>query len=59
MNEIPETLLHCLADQLEAEVSGVQDYEWSGRTGAWYRREILDFLGIRRVPATDKHAFPE
>ncbi|HHE0256812.1 TPA: DUF4158 domain-containing protein [Yersinia enterocolitica] len=26
INEIPETLLHYLADQLEAEVSGIQDY---------------------------------
>lgn len=50
INEIPEAPLHYLADQLEAEVFVLQNYEWSGRTGAQHRREILNFLGIRRVP---------
>nr|EKU2876419.1 DUF4158 domain-containing protein [Enterobacter cloacae] len=51
--------LHYLADQLDADVSGFRDYEWSGRTGARHRKEILNFLGIRRVSATDKHAFSD
>ncbi|EKA4258483.1 DUF4158 domain-containing protein, partial [Escherichia coli] len=59
INEIPETPLHYLADQQEADVFSIQDYEWSGRTGARHRREILNFLGIRRVSATDKHAFSD
>ncbi|TGC24727.1 DUF4158 domain-containing protein [Escherichia sp. E1130] len=48
INEIPETPLHYLANQLDVEVPGLQDYEWSGRTGARHRKEILNFLGIRR-----------
>jgi hypothetical protein len=59
INEIPETPLHYLAEQLEVDVFGVQEYEWSGRTGARHRKEILSFLGIRRVSATDKHAFSD
>ncbi|MES3628488.1 DUF4158 domain-containing protein [Citrobacter freundii] len=59
INEIPETPLHYLADQLDVDVSGFRDYEWSGRTGARHRKEILNFLGIRRVSATDKHAFSD
>lgn len=59
INEIPETPLHYLADQLDVDVLGLQDYEWSGRTGARHRKEILNFLGIRRVSATDKNAFSD
>lgn len=59
INEIPETPLHYLANQLDVEVPGLQDYEWSGRTGARHRKEILNFLGIRRVSATDKNAFSD
>jgi len=59
INEIPETPLHYLAGQLEVDVFGVQEYEWSGRTGARHRKELLSFLGIRRVSATDKHAFSD
>ncbi|EGC1289916.1 DUF4158 domain-containing protein [Salmonella enterica] len=57
IDEIPETPLHYLSDQLDADVSGFRDYEWSGRTGARHRKEILNFLGIRRVSATDKQVF--
>lgn len=59
INEIPETPLHYLANQLDVDVPGLQDYEWSGRTGARHRKEILNFLGIRRVSATDKNAFSD
>lgn len=59
INEIPEIPLHYLADQLEADVSGILDYELSGRIGARHRREILNFRGISRVLATDKHAFSD
>lgn len=59
INEIPETPLHYLAEKQEADVFSIQDYEWSGRTGARHRREILNFLGIHRVSATDKHAFSD
>lgn len=30
IDEIPETPLHYLSDQLDADVSGFRDYEWSG-----------------------------
>ncbi|EIG1887999.1 DUF4158 domain-containing protein [Escherichia coli] len=38
INEFPETLLHYSTDQLEADVSGILVYVWSGRTEALHRR---------------------
>lgn len=31
INDIPETPLHYVADQLDADVSGLQEYDWPGR----------------------------
>lgn len=58
-NDIPETPLHYLADQLEIAVDQIQEYDWLGRSGTRHRREILKFLGIRRVSAADKNTFSD
>lgn len=58
-NDIPETALHYLADQLKVVVEQIQEYDWLGRSGTRHRREILEFLGIRRVSAADKTAFSD
>ena len=58
-NDIPETPLHYLADQLEITVDQIQEYDWLERTGTRHRKEILEFLGIRRVSAADKTAFSD
>ncbi|WP_419591264.1 DUF4158 domain-containing protein, partial [Thiolapillus sp.] len=50
-NDIPETPLHYLADQLEITVDQIHEYDWLGRSGTRHRKEILEFLGIRRVSA--------
>ncbi|WP_205080603.1 DUF4158 domain-containing protein [Photorhabdus luminescens] len=58
-NDIPETPLHYLADQLKITVDQTHEYDWLGRSGTRHRREILEFLGIRRVSAADKTAFSD
>jgi hypothetical protein len=55
--DISPTVLHYLANQIEADVGYLDSYDWSGRTGSRHRREILDFIGIRRVSAADKVRF--
>ena len=55
--DISPTVLHYLANQIEADVGHLHSYDWSGRTGARHRREIMDFIGIRRVSAIDKANF--
>lgn len=55
--DLPETPLHYLAEQLEITVELLHEYSWRGRTGTRHRQEILEFLGIRRVSATDKTSF--
>ncbi|QOI95902.1 Tn3 family transposase [Aeromonas salmonicida] len=55
--DLPETPLHYLAEQLETTVALLHEYDWRGRTGTRHRQEILEFLGIRRVSATDKATF--
>jgi len=56
-SDIPDTVLHYLADQLEIDSSGLHEYDWSGRTGKRHRQEILIFLGISRVSTSDKQIF--
>jgi len=56
-NDLPDTPLHYLAEQLETTVGMLHEYDWRGRTGTRHRQEILEFLGIRRVSATDKTSF--
>tara|TARA_B100000745_G_scaffold139998_1_gene91416 strand:+ start:3555 stop:5105 length:1551 start_codon:yes stop_codon:yes gene_type:complete len=58
-NDIPETPLHYLADQLEITADQILEYDWLGRTGTRHRKEILEFMGIRRVSAADKNAFSD
>lgn len=58
-NDIPETPLHYLADQLEITVDQIHEYDWLGRSGTRHRKEILEFPGIRRVSAADKSAFSD
>ena len=53
-SEVPETPLHYLADQLDASVDQLYEYDWLTRTAARHRREILDFLGVQRVTAKAK-----
>ena len=55
--DISPTVLHYLANQIEADVGHLHSYDWSGRTGSRHRREVLDFIGIRRVSAADKANF--
>ena len=55
--DISPTVLHYLANQIEADVGHLHSYDWSGRTGSRHRREILDFIGIRRISAADKVNF--
>jgi TnpA family transposase len=57
VSDIPSTVLHYLADQVGADLDRVKAYDWSGRTGTRHRREILHFLGVRRVSAEDKANF--
>ena len=57
--DIPDTPLHYLADQLDTSVDQLNEHDWSTRTGARHRREILSFLGIRRVSAKDKRTFSD
>ncbi|MGR5174833.1 hypothetical protein [Vibrio owensii] len=56
-NDLPDTPLHYLAEQLEITVVMHHEHDWRGRTGALHRQEILEFLGIRRVSAADKTSF--
>jgi len=56
-SDIPDTVLHYLADQLEIDPSGLNEYDWNGRTGKRHRQEILTFLGISRVSTPNKQAF--
>lgn len=56
-NDLPDTPLHYLAEQLETTVVMLHEYDWRGRTGTRHRQEILEFLGIRRVSAADKTSF--
>ncbi|MCE7732815.1 DUF4158 domain-containing protein [Vibrio campbellii] len=59
INDLPETPLHYLAEQLETTVELLHEYDWRGRTGTRHRQEILKFLGIRRVSAIDKTTFSD
>ncbi len=56
-SDIPPTVHHYLADQVDADVNQIKAYDWSGRTGTRHRREVLQFLGVRRVSAEDKVLF--
>ena len=58
-NDIPDTPLHYLADQLEVTVEQIHEYDWLGRTVTRHRKEILKLLGIRRVSAADKTDFSD
>lgn len=56
---ISDPPLQYLADQLDVEISDIQSYDFTGRTGKRHRAEILGFLGIQRVTADDKHVFTD
>ena len=58
-SDIPDTPLRYLADQLASTLSPLDEYDWTGRTGTRHRKEILAYLGIRRVTAADKAAFSD
>ena len=55
-SDIPAAPLHYLCDQLDAQPSGIDRYEWTGRTGRRHRLEIQQFLRVRRVTKADKTA---
>lgn len=55
--DIPPTVFHYLADQIEADIDLLHAYDWAGRTGTRHRKEILGFIDIRRVSAADKTSF--
>ncbi len=57
--EIPGGVLDFLANQLESEVSILQDFDWSGRTIKRYRVAIRDFLGFRTFAVDDSRALLE
>ncbi len=56
-SDIPKTVLHYIADQLDIDPSSLNEYDWGGRTCKRHRQEILTFLGICRVSIPDKQAF--
>lgn len=57
LDDIPEPPLSFLADQLDVPVTGIEDYDWAGRSGKRHRGEILSFLGITRLTSPTKEAF--
>lgn len=55
--DISPTVVHYLANQIDADAGDLDSYDWLSRTAFRHRREILDFIGIRRVSAADKINF--
>ncbi len=57
--EIAKGPLSFIAEQLEVSGSDIETYDFDGRSGRRHRIEILTFLGMQRVTASDKKAFSE
>ena len=55
--DISPTVVHYPANQIDTDAGDLDSYDWLSRTAFRHRREILDFIGIRRVSAADKVKF--
>jgi len=53
-DEVPESALTYLAQQLGARVDDLSRYNWLGRTWRRHREDVLSFLGIRRLTSLDR-----
>ncbi len=54
--DIPVTIVHYLADQLEIFPEVLIGYAWTGHTAKRHRGVVLDFLGLRRATTVDQSA---
>ncbi len=52
-SEFAEAAITYLAEQVEAAVADLADYDWLGRSGRRHRAEILAHLGFRRARQRD------
>jgi len=58
-SEISDTPLQYLAEQLNVTASDIEAYDFANRSGKRHRSEILTFLGVQRVTASDKNDFSD
>lgn len=51
--DIPDTIIHYIADQLQVSSNALANYDWLGRSAKRHRGEILAHLGLRRANNDD------